>query len=454
MDGRESSGCNAIASALPSLMLDLYYFAAVESESHFMSMSFCSVRFTLAAFLTLTSAPAMFPQVVARPLPMSVPLRDKNFYLLSVLQRNADVHSALDADKDIGEIRAERERSTARAIQSCNGKADCELKTLLWTDEEIHAVSLALMRMYQENAALRKLVDDEIRTSGTYTLYGKQSGSDLLASAWEICARGMNDVLSVYGEGTTPRYPLIDAISFDVSSAEFQQRINDLISHIAATPTQLFFEPSLNAALELLAMNHRDEAARFEPMEKGVNAAVVKAIPGVQWSKYAWTVIVVPGAGPGRADVALSDAGRKRIASAAEAYHAGEAPFILVSGGFVHPAQTRFSEAIEMKKALIQGYNIPESAILVDPHARHTTTNMRNAVREIFRYGIPVDKPALVISDAAQIGYIAGQPFADRCLKELGYLPYRILSRPSDTSLVFQPVIESLEQDPIEPLDP
>ena len=90
----------------------------------------------------------------------------------------------------------------------------------------------------------------------------------------------------------------------------------------------------------------------------------------------------------------------------------------------------------------------------VDPHARHTTTNMRNAAREIYRYGIPMSKPALVVSDSAQVSYIASQPFADRCLKELGYVPYQIVKRASDTSLVFLPRMDSLQQDPLEPLDP
>ena len=180
----------------------------------------------------------------------------------------------------------------------------------------------------------------------------------------------------------------------------------------------------------------------------------MKSIPSVQWDKYAYSVIVVPGAGPSDPNTALSDAGRRRSALAAEAYHAGKAPFILVSGGYVHPSQTRFSEAMEMKKALLEDYKVPEAAILVDPHARHTTTNMRNAAREIYRYHMPMDKPALMVSDAAQTGYIAGQPFADRCMKELGYVPYQIVSRPSDTSLVFLPIADSLQQDPLDPLDP
>jgi len=65
-----------------------------------------------------------------------------------------------------------------------------------------------------------------------------------------------------------------------------------------------------------------------------------------------------------------------------------------------------------------------------------------------------MNKPALVISDLAQVDYIAGQSFADRCLKEMGYLPYQIVNRPSDTSLAFLPLAESLQQDPLDPLDP
>jgi uncharacterized SAM-binding protein YcdF (DUF218 family) len=31
-----------------------------------------------------------------------------------------------------------------------------------------------------------------------------------------------------------------------------------------------------------------------------------------------------------------------------------------------------------MKRSLMADYGVPENAILIDPHARHTTTNMRN----------------------------------------------------------------------------
>jgi hypothetical protein len=65
-----------------------------------------------------------------------------------------------------------------------------------------------------------------------------------------------------------------------------------------------------------------------------------------------------------------------------------------------------------------------------------------------------MDKLALVVSDPGQTAYIAGKPFADRCRDELGYLPYKIVEQTSATSLTFMPMIESLEQNPLDPLDP
>jgi DUF218 domain len=396
-----------------------------------------------------------YGQAIDRPLPLHAALQDKDFYLLSLLQADPRVRTTLMADQSLSLISAERQRFLAWSLKTCKGDAVCTLKSLLWTEEEIRMVSFALEQLYQEDSSLRELVDKSLRPSGTYVLYQKQSGDRLLVNAWEVCARGLNDIIEVYGQGGAPRYPKIDSISFDVNPVEFQHHVATIADQVSSASTaQLFFEPSLKVALELLALNHRDEAGRLEPMEAGVNKAAVDAVSSIQWKKYDYSVIVVPGAGPEDPNTALSDAGRKRTALAAEAYHAGKAPFILVSGGYVHPSQTRFSEAMEMKKALLHDYNVPEAAILVDPHARHTTTNMRNAVREIYRYNMPMDKPALVISDAAQTSYIASQFFADRCLKEMGYLPYKIVSQPSDTSLVFLPLIESLQQDPLDPLDP
>lgn len=415
------------------------------------------LRHFQAFFLALIIfAPHCFAEMAPakKPLDLHSAIEDKNFYLLSLFETDTEISNVLASDEALKRLNSSRQQHLKLALQTCQQNPDCMLKPLIWTDEDIRVVSGALARIYQNNPRVRSLLDSKLQSSGAYVLYQQRGGQELLVSAWVLCAHGLNDVLAVYGEGDRPRYPKIDSISFDTHSPDFQRRIASLAGQLSSETPKLFFESSLNSALQLLALNHRDEAGRFEPMDQSVNKAALRSIPSTHWDSYPFSVIVVPGEGPEDPNVALAEQGRQRTALAAKAYHAGKAPFILVSGGYVHPSQTRFSEAIEMKKALLRDYDVPENAILVDPHARHTTTNMRNAVREIYRYGMPMGKSALVVSDPLQITYIQSRFLADRCQEELGYVPYKIVSRPSGTSLIFLPSIESLQQNPLDPLDP
>jgi hypothetical protein len=106
-----------------------------------------------------------------------------------------------------------------------------------------------------------------------------------------------------------------------------------------------------------------------------------------------------------------------------------------------------------MKRDLMARFAIPAASIIIDPHARHTTTNMREAGRLIYRYGIPFDKTALISTDPQQSNFIESVVFEKRCLDELGYKPYRLMKRTSAFDLEFVPTIESLQIDP-HPLDP
>jgi len=104
---------------------------------------------------------------------------------------------------------------------------------------------------------------------------------------------------------------------------------------------------------------------------------------------------------------------------------------------------------------LMRDFQIPEEAILIDPHARHTTTNLRNPARILFRDSLPLDKPVWIVSDIYQSRYIESQGFADRCSRELGYRPFRKLTRLSPNDLEWVPdYLASLVQDPRDPLDP
>src|SRR5262249_4741030 len=157
----------------------------------------------------------------------------------------------------------------------------------------------------------------------------------------------------------------------------------------------------LEVVLAALAEQKRDEAARYEPLAQGENRAALERIPNIDWPTYPYSLILVPGQGPTSLDVPLDPGGQYRCDLAVDRYHARLAPLIAVSGGHVHPDRTPYSEAIQMKQYLMTMKGIPEDAILVDPHARHTTTNLRNVSRLLYRYHIPADRPVLVTSDSA-----------------------------------------------------
>ena len=413
------------------------------------------VVITAVALLVTGSLANALSAPARNPLPLQNPLVEKNFYFLSLLQRQEALRSALLADPELKSIAAARGHFMAQAIHTCRKNVSCMLKSLSWTDEEIRRASLAIRAVYKNDAALRRAVSTELPASGMYVLYQNLPGEDLAAYAWEDAARGLNNIVSVYGNGAPPRYPRIDSISVDPKSTDFQDHVFNLLNKVSASAAQkLFFEPTLSAAIELLKENHRDEAARFEPLQNGENRAVLRAIPSIPWQKYPYSFILVPGWGPEVPNVALSKEGHAVTAMAAERFHAGKAPLILVSGGFVHPSQTKYAEAIEMKKVLVDEFNVPEEAIIIDPHARHTTTNMRNAARLIYRYGVPMDKKALVVTGESQLNVIVSRAFAERCQREQGYVPYKNMKQLSDTDAEFNPTIESLQVDAMDPLDP
>jgi isocitrate dehydrogenase len=126
----------------------------------------------------------------------------------------------------------------------------------------------------------------------------------------------------------------------------------------------------------------------------------------------------------------------------------------MVSGGHVHPPQTPYCEAIEMKRYLMEKYKIPESSILVDPYARHTTTNFRNGARLALRYALPTDRTALVTSSEDHIASVTSEQFRTRNLNELGYFPVEFIRRVSAVAAEFKPAVLSLFFDANDPLDP
>lgn len=362
-------------------------------------------RSTVVAFLLLLAAP-----VVARDW-----VREKNFHVLSTIEQAS-------GDAELKALLRMKLDALHEAATACGNDGECINGKMRFSEEEIATAAGVL---------------------------GREG-----APEWENAAHAINHIIDVYGSGKAPKYPAIDSVSFDVKSEVYGKLLHTIVASMAEEHLNSFFEPSLQYALHLLDINHRDEAGRFEPLEKTVNAAVLRKIKHIQWDKYQYSVIVVPGYGPEKADWALAPEGKLRIELAARRFHKHEAPLILVSGGYVHPNQTQYCEAIEMKKSLVADFGVPADAIIVEPHARHTTTNLRNAARLMHRYGIPFGHKALITTDSFQSSYIESETFAKRCDQDFGYQPAKLGKRTSDFDLEFVPQIESLQVDPIDPLDP
>ena len=212
--------------------------------------------------------------------------------------------------------------------------------------------------------------------------------------------------------------------------------------------------PTMDYAIREIEINDRNRAADYEPMEKKCNKLAFEKVKTTHWADWKYSLILVPGEGPEIREEPLSPIGMMRCRVAAYRWKEKMAPFIMVSGGKAHPYKTKFCEAEEMKKYLIETMHIPENVIFMEPHARHTTTNIRNCVRLMFRYGFPMDKTCITSTDKDQSYYITDKEMQDRCVEELGYSPYKNGTRLSETAAEFNPRISALQIDPDEPMDP
>jgi hypothetical protein len=409
----------------------------------------------LAAQPTNQTKPLIQTKPIARPLAYKHPIEDKNFYLLAQIEGAPELVKTMRGDATLSRITTARIEALANAVKTCKTEIECYAAALKWTAADSEEVRQSLARLHDSSQAVRTFAD-RLKAGGMYVRYNGLPGAEFLAKAWDDCVAGMNRAIDVYGLGVAPRYPAIDSPTYDPKVAAGARGVATLAAVLQddSASLELFFLPALRFALGLMDFNHRDEAGRFEPMEKGENAAAYRKIGTTQWSRYPYSVIVVPGAGNDQPGIRLSGSGKLRVQLAAKRYRDGKAPFILVSGGFVHPAQTPYAEAIEMKRELMEKYAIPESAILVDPHARHTTTNIRNAARIMYRYGMPFEARALITTDAGQSASIEAPSFETRCVREMGIMPLKVLGRVSAFDLEFVPLIESLQADPTDPLDP
>lgn len=323
-------------------------------------------------------------------------------------------------------------------IDACQQEPACVLNASMWTDAEIAGTAAAAAKAPAASWRKSTLADDGAPAQVAREL------------------RGLNSILQVYGQGAAPRYPLIDGPIDPAGSARFHAALKDALwlAKAGADDPALPLDPSLRLAVALLDVNDRNDAVAFEPLDLAHNGAALGRSGIIDWKLYRYAAIIIPGVGPETVGMPLSARGKLNVRMAARRFADGEAPFVILSGASVHPKGTRFVEAVEMRRALIERFGVPAESIIIEPYARHTTTNLRNVTRRLVAMGAPLDKDSLIITNVDQSRYIESQEFAARNLKELGYAPGTVGARLSPTELTFRPSAKSLRIDPADPLDP
>jgi hypothetical protein len=408
----------------------------------------------LAAALVLTPATAWAQDPKGYSAPFADNLETRVFPLFAMLRAANGWAPALRGDAALRKLAVER---AARVpAEGCAPSPQCLADAWTWTDGDIAMVESRLRELMRDRRLAATLVGGQMRSSGRFARYEALSDMDLLATAWRETAAAINRVIAVYAKGAAPRYPKIDSIIFDIGKPEYA----DLLSaHGVATAAlvrqdDLFFDPSLRYATGLLQMNERTEAGSYRPLLEGENAAALRAIAETGWQAQPYTALLVFGHGPEDVQSRTGVMGHVRMRIAADMFARGLAPFIIVSGGNVHPNRTPFNEAVEMKRLLVTEHGVPADRILIEPHARHTTTNLRNCARLLLAAGLPVDRPALIVSDHRTIQYIGGEELARRNLREMGIQPGHLASGPDRFSLRFTPAPIAFHVEAADPLDP
>lgn len=382
-------------------------------------------------------------------------LKKNNFYFFSQLLQNAEVSKQVLKSKKIQawtvsqKIKLENQANVTQIIT-----ADQLITPYLFSEEEMAMISSEFQSISQQKSV--KSFIQVMRDSGKYAKYNAVNDATFLAAVVRFNLEAINYTLRVYGKGMDPFYPKIDAVSYEVTSNYYQRTLLYWSKHLLdnGKDAPLFFERSLDYAMYLLYFNHRDEGVRYEPLDEQYNAKAIAYAKEVDFEAYPYNALLVLGDGPANYRDPLSALGKLNLEIAVTQYRQKQAPFILVSGGHVHPNRTETCEAIVMKDELMKVYGIPEQAIIVEPYARHTTTNLRNATRLMLRYGFNITQKSMIVSHYNHIRMIYDPKFKQRFVKELGYLPGEFIEIENGTLLEYYPVEVMTQLNPLEPLDP
>lgn len=344
-----------------------------------------------------------------------------------------------------------REAKLLAAVPLQNNPAG-RIECLKFTPAEIIELSSLYAQAYQVSKELQKTVAS-LKKSGYYAQYENLPDTMFLRQACASALNGLNHIFDIYYSGIRPQYPKIDAKDLVVNPQSFEIKIDSAIDALTRRDFSIPYQASLQIAFLVLKLNGRNEAFRYETLLNKLSRKVRSSVGKTKWKSYSYSVILVPGKGPEQPGLLLDTLGMWRCKQAAERFKNHLAPYIIVSGGHVHPAKTPFNEALEMKAYLIHQFHLPADKIIVEPYARHTTTNLRNCTRLIYKYSFPIDHPILIVTDEDQTRFIR-KDMGKTAIRDLGYLPYKNMVSITVYETSFYPERLCLQVDSLDPLDP
>lgn len=426
----------------------------------------CGIFMAGSAFMALPAHTEPEPAYIQLTSPDR--LQDEIFYVLTLIEQNATVRKVFQEDPvlmDLTRQYAERFDASARACELAieavsQGKplpaqaALCSPSVGRFAEDSRKTVAEAAGQIFDRSAEVREIVRAHVRASGFFQRHADMEDRDLFIHALQDAFAGIDRLVRIYGLGEAPRYADIDGPIYSVDGYYYRTLLANLIrdADSQSHSEDMVWGQPLSFALNLMKVNGRDDAVRQLTVQKVENRAAYTNAESLQWNDYPYAAILVPGQSPEVSFEPLNPNAKLRMHRAVELFKAGQAPLIIVSGGAIRPVGTTYTEALEMKRYLMAEYGVPEEAILCDTLARHTTTNLRNAARLLFRIGVGAKHKAVIVGD--QVPYILSETFADRNMQELGYLPYSLHERIAFDVLEFSPSLLSLHKNATDPLDP
>ena len=373
-------------------------------------------------------------------------IESKNVYFLSLVNNRPELLDAICADAELAELGNDK----FEAFKAATTLQD-KIAAVVLSNSEIAAAGRRISSFWAEGNAFDKVVIDHLSPSGCYLSNKRNTIPNFLQGVWATDAEALNTINKIYGDGSQAAH-----CDDDARTATDDQVMDALKGIEAEVDAQSpFFKLALECAKAVLKVNGRDqEVINFEPMNEGCNKAAFEAAKEMKWDNYEYSVIMVPGMGPEDYNTPLHPEGAVRCDIGYELWKQGYAPFIMVSGGRIHPMKTTYCEAEEMKKYLMQK-GVPEKAIIMEPHARHTPTNVRNMVRMMFRMGFPMDMGGIVSCTANVISStFQSSAFMNRCQSEYGFMPVSFGKTVTSTGIAFYPKTDCLNVYSKDPLDP